>query len=293
MRGQFGRVDPNDPLRSWDNAVGPVAGRLMRAAQVAAASGAQQYVSETLAVQGVDPATDGTVDTIRFSGTASDGDDLDALLRLPASTAQFKLDNGAPPAEALDAGRKQLDLITVTQVADAGRVSVGVATAVARHSEGYIRLATPPSCARCIILAGKWYASNVGFRRHPRCDCIHIPAVEDAGRDYTTDPHNYFDQLSESEQDKLFTKAGAQAIRDGADIFQVVNARLSMQSVNMAGRILKATGSGTTRRSVAGKRLSRGGKRKVIRLMPESIYQIAGDNRDELLRLLKLHGYIF
>lgn len=40
-----------------------------------------------------------------------------------------------------------------------------------------------------------------------------------------TGPGDYFESLDRAEQDKIFTKAGAQAIRDRADINQVVNAR--------------------------------------------------------------------
>lgn len=292
LRAQWTRLDPNAPEQSWDNAIGPIAGRLMRAAQIAAAHGAQEYVTEALDAQGIDPAAEGRVPPEAYSGTASDGDDLDGLLRLPAVAAQNAIASGTPAAEALDTAGKQLDRIVATQVGDAARVPVGVSIVAASHADGWVRMATPPACARCIILAGKWFADNVGFERHPNCDCVHIPANEDAADDYITDPHAYFEHLTAGEQDQIFTKSGARAIRDGADLFQVVNVRMQMRSLTMAGRTLKATNVGVTKRSKAGMRLSKGGKRKAIRLMPESIYEIAGSDRTELLRLLKLHGYI-
>ena len=293
LRAQWTRVDPNAPEQSWDNAIGPIAGRLMRAAQIAAAHGAQEYVTATLEAQGIDPDSEGVVPPEVFSGTASDGDDLDGLLRLPAVATQQAIDAGAPTAEALDTGRKQLERIVSTQVGDAARVPTGVAVVAAKHANGYIRMATPPSCARCIILAGKWYADNTGFKRHPLCDCVHIAADEATAEHYTTNPHAYFDRLTEDEQDQLFTHAGAQAIRDGADIFQVVNARLKVYRLTTAaGQKYKATKLGVTKRSLAGMRLSKGGKRIPIRLMPEALYQIAGNSRTELLRLLRLHGYV-
>ncbi|HYJ33851.1 MAG TPA: hypothetical protein VE326_11580 [Candidatus Binatia bacterium] len=291
--GLWRRVNRNDPAGSWDRTVAPTIGKLMRAAQYAAASGAQQYVTAALDVQGVDPDSDGTVSPTAFVGTASDGNDLDGLLRVPAVGAQNAIDQGAAADVALAEAGTRLKRIVDTQISDAARVPVGVAINAARHAEGYIRMLTPPSCARCVILAGKWYKSNAGFKRHPNCDCIHVPASEDYGRHYTTDPHAYFDSLIEDEQNRVFTKAGATAIREhGADIFQVVNARRQMRWVQMAGRQLRATQIGVTKRSLAGQRLGAGKKRKVIRLTPESIYQIAGDNRTELLRLLRLHGYI-
>lgn len=62
------------------------------------------------------------------------------------------------------------------------------------------------------------------------CDCRHIPCTEDVADDLRTDPKAYFDSLSESEQSRIFTKSGAKAIRDGADMGRVVNARRGMSS---------------------------------------------------------------
>lgn len=290
--GLWQRLDQTDIAGSWDARIGAITGRLVHAGQLAAADGAQQYVTAALESQGIDPDADGVVPVNAFAGTASDGGSLDELLRIPASAADTAVQGGASTQEALAEGEVRLRRIVNTQVGDAGRVPVGVATVAARHADGYVRMLTPPSCARCVILAGKWYAENDGFDRHPNCDCVHVPAVEDYGRDWTTDPHTYFDQLTEVEQNQLFTKAGAAAIREGADIFQVVNVRQKMRSVQMAGRNLKATQIGVTRHSLAGQRLGAGRKRKVIRLTPESIYAIARFDHDELIRLLKLHGYI-
>lgn len=291
--GLWRQLDRRRPAESWDAHLAPVAGRVMRAAQLAVASDAQRYVNTALAIQDIDPDTDGIVVPAAFVGTASDGRPLDGLLRLPAQGVQDAIGQGVAVDVALAEGRHRLDRIVDTQTHDAARVSVGVATAAARHAEGYVRMVNPGACARCVILAGKWYKTNAGFRRHPRCACLHLPAREDDGRHYTTDPHAYFESLTEAEQDRIFTKAGASAIREhGADISQVVSVRRQMRSVQMAGRVLKATGIGVTRHSLAGQRLGAGRKRKVIRLMPESIYQIARNDRTELIRLLKLHGYL-
>jgi hypothetical protein len=77
----------------------------------------------------------------------------------------------------------------------------------------------------------------------------------------------------------VFGQAGAAAIRDGADLGQVVNARRGMYTA--AGRSL--TVESTTRRGVAP------GK---VRLMPEQIYREARGDRDEAIRLLKRFGYL-
>jgi hypothetical protein len=131
---------------------------------------------------------------------------------------------------------------------------------------------SPPSCSRCVILAGRFYAVNAGFARHPRCDCVHIPVAESLHSEVTS-PRAYFDNLDPAEQDKTFTRAGAQAIRDGADPAQVVNARRGMQTA-ADGRLY------TT--EAAGRR---------PRLMPEQIYADAA-NREDAIRLLKRFGYL-
>lgn len=91
--------------------------------------------------------------------------------------------------------------------------------------------------------------------------------------------------MSATQQDQAFTKAGARAIRDGADIAQVVNSRSGMTAAG-------TTTTGTTRLGLAGHRLGARQGRQVVRLMPERIYQQAAGNRDEAIRLLRLHGFI-
>ena len=118
-------------------------------------------------------------------------------------------------------------------------------------------------------------------------DCIHIPAVEDSADDARTDPIAYFRSLSGAQQDQVFTRAGAQAIRDGADIYQVVDARRGTYTAG--GRTYTRTG--TTRRGLAGLRLGARG-RTAGRLTTDQIYLEAAGDRDEAVRLLELHGYI-
>jgi hypothetical protein len=112
---------------------------------------------------------------------------------------------------------------------------------------------------------------------------------------HRTDPDAYFHSLSEAEQNRAFGQAGARAIRDGADIGQVVNARRGMYAVGDRYG-LKATREGMTKRGLARQRmraLERGGRAPArVRLMPESIYRIAAD-RDEAIRLLYRYGYLY
>ncbi len=207
------------------------------------------------------------------------------------------LDTAAETALA-EAGR-WIEQAAATMVIDAARAAEAAATAAHPEVTGYTRMLNPPSCSRCVVLAGQFYRWNEGFERHPLCDCRHIPSSESLAGDLSVDPSAYFDFLSREEQDKTFTKAGAEAIRLGADIGQVVNARRGMERAQVFGRDVVLTREGVTKYGLYGR--SRGdfekrrGRRyegsRHVRLMPESLLQVAED-RDDAIRLLKLHGYI-
>ena len=175
-----------------------------------------------------------------------------------------------------------------TILADARRAATSVAITARPSVSGYVRMLNPPSCSRCAVLAGRWYRWNEGFERHPRCDCLHIPAEEADATDLRVNPALYFESLDERDQERIFTVAGARAVRDGADIGQVVNARRGMRTAQLFGQDLLVTTEGTTRRGGASR--ARTG-RKGPRLMPESIYSVATDRADAI-RLLRVNGYL-
>lgn len=271
-------------------------------AQLAAAQGADDYLDAILTAQEIDPSADGGTAARQLAGIASDGRELGTLLDQPVIATKTAIGGGATPAMALATGYASLDMIVRTQVADAGRVADQVALTSRRHASGYVRMMVGKSCSRCIVLAGKWYAYSKGFRRHPCCDCVHIPSREAIGEDLTLNPRKTFDAMSAADQDKVFTKAGAEAIRLGADPAQVVNARRGMQTASVYGRDVAVTTEGATTRGVAGRRLGaldtgvkKDGQRyrtsRTPRLMPEQILRDAR-NRDDAIRLLKRFGYI-
>jgi hypothetical protein len=101
-------------------------------------------------------------------------------------------------------------------------------------------------------------------------------------------PKKAFEEMPRYEQDRAFGKAGAEAIRAGADIGQVVNARRGMSSAAVFGRQVVVTSEGTTNRRRFGQKLST----RRPRLMPEQILAEAKGDRAEAVRLLSLHGYI-
>ncbi|WP_328339520.1 VG15 protein [Micromonospora sp. NBC_00421] len=320
-----------DPVRIGDSWLESLARLLvlLTGAQVAAAGRADGYLDEVLDAQGVVSSAAGRVSPQALAGVASDGRDLGDLLYQPVVTTLVGIKAGAPADQALAGGAATLDMIVRTQVADAGRVADQVAMVV-RDVPGYRRMLVGRSCARCVVLAGRFYRYNAGFNRHPRCDCVHVPAREDTAEEIRTDPKKFFASLSRAEQDRVFTAAGAEAIRLGADISQVVNARKGargltpagaritaaearmlrggrdrgrLEAVDVYGRQLYITSEGVTTRGLAGVRLGakqtgvklegqRYRSAKTPRLMPESILQIAGGTRDEAIRLLKRFGYL-
>lgn len=265
-------VDPARISESWASRIGVLLGLLM-AAQHAAAGSADRYLAAVLAEQGLDAAPAGIVDPASLSGVASDGRDLASLLALAGVTAKVSLSRGAAVDRAMASGGALAELIGHTQVADAGRIADQVALTAQPQASGYVRMIVGRTCSRCLILAGRFYRYNAGFRRHPRCDCIHIPGREQTAGDLRTDPAEAFRRMSRAEQDEVFGKAGAQAIREGADMARVVNARRGMRTA-ADGRLYTI--------EAAGRR---------PRLVPEQIFRDAKD-RDDAIRLLKLHGFL-
>lgn len=288
-------LDRRDLTGSWYRGTGLRLLALVTAAQQAAATGATQYVGDVVAAEGGRPDTQGlSVNPAAFAGVAADGRNLDSLLYLPVISSKTAIADGAGITDAMDQGLAELLQLVGSEVADAGRAADGAGIVADRAVTGYVRVLSPPSCARCAILAGKIYHSATAFQRHPHCDCVHLPVAR-GYRPHLTDPADYFASLSAAEQNRIFGVAGAQAIRDGADIAQVVNARRGMYAVGDRYGLL-GTREGMTRRGLARRRLraleAAGGAPGTVRLMPESIYRIASD-REEAIRLLYRYGYLY
>lgn len=220
-----------------------------------------------------------------FAGTAADGRSLASLAAGPAIRVRQRLRAGVSMADALASGELLLSAIASTETMDAGRTADGAALTARSGMFGYVRMLTPPSCARCVILAGRWYGWNEGFQRHPNCDCVHVPISEDTLDDVRTDPR----QAVLAGNVVGLSAADRRAIEMGADPSQVINARRGTYTADG----YRSTTEGTTRRGFANQRFrEQTGRRMRQRLRPEAIYRIAGDDRDEAIRLLYLHGYL-
>ena len=158
----------------------------------------------------------------------------------------------------------RFDRLILSLVTDAARGAESVSIAT-RPRVGYVRYLNAPSCSRCAVLAGRFYRWSDGFKRHPGCDCTHLP---------TTDPRSEYRQnLHEMVEQGLVTglsKADRQALNDGADLNQLVNVRRKKAGLTEGGQVLSRAGRPT----------------------PAGIYKLAGDDRGKALSLLQRHGYI-
>jgi len=292
----WAQMDAHDWYGSWwTRGLGERVYVLLSMAQESVASEAHGFVSTSLDLIGA-PGEIPTIVPHAFAGIASDGRDLETLLAGAPIRALQKTRQGAPPAVASASGRAWLQMVIETQIPDAGRAAdqVAIATAIPvqrtrrrqKSRYGWVRMLNPPSCARCVVLAGKFYRWNEGFLRHPACDCRHIPAIEAIDDDLTTNPYAYFKSLSPEDQDAWFGNANAEAIRNGADIGQVINAT-GRGGVFTADGGKHYTTEGTTGRGFYG-RNSDG----VLRPTPWQIFRDAHGSSDEVRRQLLKFGYI-
>ena len=291
--GLWRRLDRDRLTESWQAGIGPSIVETMAQAQLQAAALAPAYLQELAAAQGV---VQGPLEVVpaALSGIASDGRPLASLLYQPIILFKRLLAAGASPEDAMRQATAHLTMIAATQAADAGRGAVNVGMAATREWVMYVRVVNLPACSRCIVLAGKVYSHSTGFQRHPACDCTMIPFRE--GDAVPASPQELFEAMSTEEQDRRFGKAGAEAIRLGGDMGQIVNARRGMQTAG--GKLI--TTEGTTVRGVAGRKLGnfkrlpgeRYRRSQVPRPMPEQLLADAGGDRDEAIRLLERFGYL-
>lgn len=288
-------------------------------AQERVAASALAYIPAVLAETGQSRALTARyeISPTALVGTAGDGLGTDSLAYEAVIRTKAAVKAGAPSvADALASGGRFLSLAVGTMLSDTGRTAEKMA-AYARPVSGFVRMLTPPSCGRCIILAGQRTGNGRAFERHPGCDCRNIPASESIAGDLTVDSRSYLDGLDEAGLRKAFgSKANAQAYVDGADPNQIINAyrRQMLSNGSYAGgvrpaqvynRSVKYTTEGSTRRGFAYTRMQsaryaraqgevKRGRYTALRaprLMPESIYQIATSKADAD-RLLRLYGWI-
>lgn len=263
-----------------------------------------------------------------LAGVDSSGRSTAGLLHGAVTTTKEAIGLGASQSSAFLSGASYLAAMTKTLVADMARTAGGVAAA-GRGYVRYVRVVNPGACSRCAILAGSDRFSKP-FQRHPACRCTSVPVREGEGvpDGLHASPSEHFWSLSEAEQNRIYGRSGAEAIRLGADPIQVVGARrgasglfysraypASLKSVRRMQRVPigarpdgtpimgYTTLEGTSKRGVYG-RIQRGldeqfarvGNARLStvrrsRLMPESIMEATPD--PEMRRtLLRDAGYL-
>lgn len=282
---------------AWRDAVARIGTDLLLL-QVAAVSLADGYVSDVIDAQGADPAGLAEVDPTAWEDFTDGGGSW--LLNLVHSVNAIPR-TGVSSVALQSMVEHLATSIVLSGVYDAARSAAQTSMLTRPSARWYVRMLRGKSCARCAVLAGRRYRLSTAFRRHHHCDCVHIPAGEDSG-DWSTDPDEYFQSLDSADQDRIFTRAGARAIRDGSDMAQVVNARQGITTVTAYGRELRITTEGTTKRGVyGGYDVGPDGTLTVRqgpappRLLPDEIYLLAeefGWDRAQVLRQLQRFRYI-
>lgn len=286
-------VDPRRVRDSW-NQTNVDFITLFAALQTRAASDAMDSSTLMLAEQDDYVRPDGIANPMAFgTGFAPSGIDLESYFSIPVTRTLQAIKSGVGESDAMQIGRATLRQMSTQALEDTSVSAMGVSI-TQRAGVGYVRVESPDCCPRCAILAGKYFRHSQNFLRHPKCHGTTIPCK---GRDkaekqgWITDPMDRFNRMSEAEQDRVFGHADAQAIRDGADIYQVVNAHRGMRPVGR-GNISMTTSEGTSRYGWS--RMIRKyeyGQKQRRRLTPEGIYSF-NLPREQTIELLKREGYI-
>lgn len=287
------RGRPQD-IDRWEREMGPEVIRVITRAQQENAELVNLTHGMSLTGQGYQLEPLGYLDPRRMAGTMPNGDALDLIPRAVANRVRERLETGSTPEAAWRAGNELLATITQTALSDSSRMAKMVA-GLATPRTLYVRVLNPPSCSRCAVLAGKKGHWAEPFQRHPQCDCSQIAVPAGSEADFTGpefDGDAFFNSLSEAEQNRQFGKAAAEAIREGANMNQVVNSQMGMSNSGDA-----FTKSGSTRRGVAmqyylGEDNVPRGVPQFDRLSVPEIIRVTENDEQRRIALLYRHGYL-
>lgn len=313
------RMDPNNLTASWA-LNGDLITQQAVSAQLAAAAGSERFTNAVSAQYDFAAAPDVVVPEA-IAGVDGAGRNLGGLLYGAVTTTKTATGAGMSLPDAFRSGAAYLASMMKTAVSDAARRSDNV-SATGKGYTHYVRVVGGGACSRCAMLAGI-RSSSTAFPRHPACQCTAAPVPGD--RDTAKVPKglhdsadSYFESLSAAEQDRVFTKAGAEAIRAGADPVQVVSARrgatgittsrgIGRSTIPNSGRRLTrtvigygqdgapvevyTTSEGTTRYGTYAKAQRPFNSPTRARLMPESIMSIARTPAEARV-LLRDAGYL-
>ncbi len=216
-RRLWSRMAPDNFDGSW-LVIAPQMVAFTAGAQLAAAQAGVAYVPAVLEETGQPDRPEAAVRPQAFSGRASDGRSLAGLLTGSVVAAKRSSARGSDGGDALAYGQRWLDQALTTAVTDAARDATA-ASIIARPQIGWVRMVNPPCCSRCAVLAGRVYKWNDGFRRHPRCDCLHIPTTVGNAESFMSSPA----ELIRRGQVTDLTRGQRERLAEGADLSRVLN----------------------------------------------------------------------
>ena len=275
----------NDFDADWSQLINRAADTIA-IAQTAASIDAAMYVPASLQDADFDAPPVGDIDTTAYRGTNRYGMSLVTALQGATTTAKSFVGEGWGVQQAKAGASRWLTSTTLTAVADTGREVAATDIGQRPGIGGYVRVLNSPSCARCIVLAGKWFRWNEGFQRHPRCDCKHVPARDEDEanqKGLISDPYEAFNRLDEAAQDRLFGATQARAIRDGADIYRVTNIAGVPGSTRLSRGLANVTGRSGWQGRLYG---------TPSRFTLDDIFAAAGSDREKAIQLMADEGYI-
>src|SRR5690606_19625451 len=128
----------------------------VQSAMQRAAQGGVEYVPAVLAETGQSAAGLIPAAPAAFALANRNGMPVEDVLHTSVIRAKQAIGAGASVYGALLEARKFLDVAVPSLIADADRGAVQ-ATMTSTPVAGYVRMLNPPSCRRCIPLAGKWF----------------------------------------------------------------------------------------------------------------------------------------
>jgi hypothetical protein len=266
-----------------------------------------------------------------FTNVMGDGREIAPALFGAVTGTKTLIGQGVAPVTAFESGARFIAMIAASALNDMGR-SADRTLAAGKGYTSYIRVVGGSACSRCAILAGI-YSGETAFERHVHCQCTTCPIPHEgkaAPKGFHDSPQSFFDSLSKKDQDRVFTNAGAEAIRNGASPVSVVNARRGAYGIGYSGQKQSAlevipkgrrlqpvtigvradgtplqvfaTTEGTTARGAFGRgelratdaamKDGRYRRTTTLRVMPEQILKMAGNNPARWRELLAKYGYL-
>lgn len=324
----WSQVDFRNLDQSWSQ-VGPSITAQAVGAQSVLARGSDSFTNQLSGAYGFSADKSSTIPQ-SFAGLDGEGRNVAGLMYGSITTTKRTIGAGFGSAESMQAGATYLAAMMKTVISDIARAADKVSAAGKGYTR-YVRVVNGSACSRCAILAGISSSENA-FLRHVSCQCsaVAIPHEGKAPKGLHDSPDSLFQSLSVAEQDRIFTKAGAEAIREGSEVTNVVNARRGARGIGYSshggtkantlthGVFTKSTIGyrpngepirvyttleGATVRGNFGRRnlvnaqaAARAGSRVSsfgrVRLMPESIFEMAGQDTTLRQAFLRDAGYL-